>query len=237
MISVVIPVYNEEKRIEKTAETLVSYLKDAVDSYEIIFSNDGSCDSTFEKAKNISKQNPCVKVVGYETNKGKGRAVRNGILAAEGDIILFTDCDLAYGTDVIGKAVKFFGQTGADIVTGSRNLNSESYEGYTFIRKVMSKVYFKIIAFVSGFELTDSQCGFKCFKKDAAHDVFSECTIDSFAFDLEALIKAQNKGYKIAEMPVKILYNDNSESKVRMIRDTFKMLCDIRKIRRQNKKA
>lgn len=237
MISVVIPVYNEEKRIEKTAEILVSYLRNAVDSYEIVFSNDGSVDSTFEKAQEISSENPCVKVVGYTTNKGKGGAVREGILAAEGDIILFTDCDLAYGTDVIGEAVKCFEETGADIVTGSRNLNSESYEGYTFIRKVMSKVYFKIIAFASGFKLTDSQCGFKCFKRDAAHDIFSECTINSFAFDLEALIKAQNKGYKIAEMPVKILYNDNSESKIRMIRDSFKMLGDIAKIKKQNKKA
>lgn len=237
MISVVIPVYNEEKRIEKTAEILVSYLRKTVDDFEVIFSNDGSVDSTFEKAKKISSQNPCVKVVGYETNKGKGGAVREGILAAKGDIILFTDCDLAYGTDVIGNAVKCFEETGADIVTGSRNLNAESYEGYTFIRKVMSKVYFKIIATASGFKLTDSQCGFKCFKKEAAHDIFSECTINSFAFDLEALIKAQSKGYKIAEMPVKILHNDNSESKVRMIRDTFKMLGDIRKIRKQNKKA
>ncbi len=237
MVSVVIPVYNEEKRIEKTAEILVSYLRNAVDSYEIVFSNDGSLDSTLEKAQKLCSQNPCIKVVSYETNKGKGGAVREGILAAKGDIILFTDCDLAYGTDVIGDAVKCFEDTGADIVTGSRNLNSESYEGYTFIRKVMSKVYFRIIAFASGFKLTDSQCGFKCFNKNAAHDIFSECTINSFAFDLEALIKAQNKGYKIAEMPVKILHNDNSESKVRMIRDTFKMLGDIRKIRRQNKKA
>ncbi len=235
MISVVIPVYNEEKRIDKTAEILDSYLRKNFDSYEIVFSNDGSIDSTFEKAKKISFQNHCVKVVGYETNKGKGGAVRQGILASEGDIILFTDCDLAYGTEVIGQAVSYFEETGADIVTGSRNLNAESYEGYTFIRKVMSKVYFKIIAFVSGFKLTDSQCGFKCFTKKAAHDIFSECIINSFAFDLEALIKAQNKGYNIAEMPVKILHNDNSESKVRMIRDTIKMLGDIREIRKQNR--
>lgn len=235
MVSVVIPVYNEEKRIEKTAEALDTYLKENVGSYEIVFSNDGSVDSTFEKAKKLAEKYPCVKSVGYEENKGKGSAVRHGIMAAEGDIILFTDCDLAYGTEVIGKAVEFFESTGADIVTGSRNLNAESYEGYTFIRKIMSKVYFKIIATAAGFKLTDSQCGFKCFKKEAAHDIFSECVIDSFAFDLEALIKAQNKGYKIAEMPVKILHNDNSESKVRMIRDTFKMLGDIRRIRKLNK--
>lgn len=236
MVSVVIPVYNEEKRIEKTADILVSYLENAVDAYEVVFSNDGSLDSTFEKAKALSEKNPCIKAVGYAQNRGKGGAVRAGIMAAEGDIILFTDCDLAYGTEVIGNAVKRFEETGADIVTGSRNLNKESYEGYTFLRKIMSKVYFKVIAAAAGFKLSDSQCGFKCFKKEAAHEVFSECVIDSFAFDLEALMKAQNKGYKIAEMPVKILENDNGNSKVRVIRDTLKMLKDIKKIKKMNRK-
>lgn len=234
-VSVVIPVYNEEKRIEQTAETLDSYLKKSFEGYEIVFSNDGSLDSTGEKADALSNTYPAVKSVGYSQNRGKGCAVRHGVLAAEGDVILFTDCDLAYGTEVIGRAVKRFEETGADVVIGSRNLSAESYDGYTFIRKLMSKVYFKIISIASGFKLSDSQCGFKCFKREAAHDIFSECTIDSFAFDLEALIKAQNKGYVISEMPVKILHNDNSESKVRMVRDTFKMLGDIRKIRKQNK--
>jgi dolichyl-phosphate beta-glucosyltransferase len=237
MVSVVIPVYNEEKRIEETAEILDSYLKKTVDSYEIVFSNDGSLDSTFEKAKRLSENNPHIKAIGYAQNKGKGSAVRHGMLAANGDVILFTDCDLAYGTEVIGKALERFKETGADIVTGSRNLNAESYEGYTFLRKIMSKVYFKLISTAAGFKLSDSQCGFKCFRKKAAHDIFDECVIDSFAFDLEALMKAQNKGYTIAEMPVKILQNDNSESKVRVIRDTFKMLGDIRKIKKANKKS
>ncbi len=235
MISVVIPVYNEEKRIEKTAEILDTYLKKTFDRYEIVFSNDGSVDDTFNSAKKLCESNPNIKVVGYSENKGKGRAVRQGILASEGDIVLFTDCDLAYGTEVIKDAVDCFEKTGAEVVTGSRNLNSESYEGYTITRKIMSKVYFKIIAFASGFKLTDSQCGFKCFRKKAAHDIFSECVIDSFAFDLEALMKAQEKGYKIVELPVKILSNDNSESKVRMIRDTLKMLGDIRKIKKSKK--
>ncbi|MBE6642470.1 MAG: glycosyltransferase [Ruminococcaceae bacterium] len=237
MVSVVIPVYNEEKRIEKTAEILDSYLKTLSEDYQIVFSNDGSVDSTFEKAKKLSESNSHIKTIGYTENKGKGSAVRHGMLAADGDIILFTDCDLAYGTEVIGKALEKFEETGADIVTGSRNLNAESYEGYTFLRKIMSKVYFKLISTAAGFKLSDSQCGFKCFRKKAAHDIFSECVIDSFAFDLEALMKAQNKGYTIAEMPVKILQNDNGESKVRVVRDTFKMLGDIRKIKKANKKT
>lgn len=235
-LSVVIPVYNEEKRIKKTSEVLDSYLKAAVDDYEIIFSNDGSVDSTPKLLEEIGSDNPKIKVVGYEKNKGKGSAVRKGVLASDGDYVIFTDCDLAYGTEVIKRALCVFEENGCDVVIGSRNLDSESYEGYTFTRKVMSKVYFKIISMASGFKLSDSQCGFKGFTKNAAHDVFSECSIDSFAFDLEALIKAQDKGYKICEMSVKIIDNDNSESKVRMIRDAIKMLFDIRTIKRNNKK-
>ena len=234
-ISVVIPVYNEEKRIKKTADVLVDYLGKTFEDYEIIFSNDGSLDKTFDVANKLSSENPMIKSVGYDKNRGKGGAVRHGILSSSGDIVLFTDCDLAYGTEVIKGAVDLFEKTNADVVIGSRNLNADSYEGYTKTRKLMSKVYFKIIAFASGFNLTDSQCGFKCFKQKAAHDIFSECEIDSFAFDLEALIKAQKKGYKIEELPVKIIKNDNGQTKVRIIRDTFKMLLDIRQIKKNNK--
>ena len=231
-VSVVIPVYNEEKRIEKTASVLDGYLKNAAYDYEIVFSNDGSTDSTPEKAQTVAKAYPNIKVVGYENNRGKGCAVRTGILETDGDIVLFTDCDLAYGTEVIGRAVELFEKTGADLVTGSRNLDQNSYKGYSFSRKLMSKVYFKLISLMSGLKLTDSQCGFKCFTKNAARSIFSECKIDSFAFDLEALLKAQDKGYKIAEMPVKIINNDNEGTKVRPIKDAFKMLGDIRKIKK-----
>lgn len=234
-VSVVIPVYNEEKRIEQTAEVLDSYLKGIADEYQIVFSNDGSLDSTFALAKALDAKYPSVKAVGYDVNRGKGCAVRYGILASDGDVVLFTDCDLAYGTEVIKKALDRFEETGADIVIGSRNLDAESYSGYSFIRKLMSKVYFKIISLASGFKHTDSQCGFKCFKKEAAHTIFSECVIDSFAFDLEALIKAEKKGYTVAEIPVKIINHDDGTSKVRIVRDTLKMLNDIRNIRKMNK--
>ena len=231
-VTVVIPVYNEEKRITDTARVLDSFLKDTFDDYEIIFSNDGSTDNTLSLAKNIESQYEKIKCVSYDTNKGKGGAVRNGILASDSDYVFYTDCDLAYGTDVIKRGVDLFVQKNPDIVIGSRNLDKESYENYTFMRKLMSKVYFKMIALVSGFSHSDSQCGFKGFKTSVAHNVFKECVIDSFAFDLEALIKAEKKGYTVAEMPVKILNHNENDSKVRPVRDTLKMLKDIRKIKK-----
>ncbi len=234
-VSVVIPAYNEENRIEESAKILDGYLKDLYDDYEIIFCSDGSTDSTFEKAKALEKGNRNIKAVGYELNRGKGCAVRTGVLASDGDIVIFTDCDLAYGTDVIKKAVDKFEETGAQLVIGSRNLDSESYKGYSFARKLMSRVYFKLISLMTGFKQTDSQCGFKCFTKDAAHTIFSECKIDSFAFDLEALLKAQDKGYKIEEIAVKIINNDNRNTKVKMVSDSVRMLKDIRQIKRNQK--
>lgn len=231
-VSVVIPVYNEENRIAKTAEELCGYLGSSFDESEVVFSNDGSTDSTLEIARGLEEKYANVKVVSYEKNRGKGSAVRNGMLHADGDLIFFTDCDLAYGTEVIGRAVKLFEESGADVVIGSRNLQNESYGGYSFIRRCMSKVYFKLISLMSGFKLSDSQCGFKGFTKECAHSTFSECKIDSFAFDLEALLLAQEKGCKIAEMPVKIINHDNGQTKVKIFSDSVRMLKDIRKIKR-----
>ncbi|MBR6682626.1 MAG: glycosyltransferase [Clostridia bacterium] len=231
-VTVVIPVYNEEKRIANTAQILDSFLKATFDDYEIIFSNDGSIDNTLTLAKELESKYDKIKCVSYDVNRGKGGAVRNGILASDSDYVFYTDCDLAYGTDVIKRGVDMFLEYDADVIIGSRNLNKESYENYTFMRKMMSKVYFKMIALISGFSHSDSQCGFKGFKTGVAHTVFKECVIDSFAFDLEALIKAEKKGYKVEELPVKIINHDENDSKVRPVRDTLKMLKDIRKIKK-----
>ncbi len=230
-VTVIIPVYNEEKRITETARVLDSFLKETFDDYEIIFSNDGSTDNTLSLARDLESQYDKIKCVSYDNNKGKGGAVRNGILASDSDYVFYTDCDLAYGTDVIKCGVDMFLEKDADVVIGSRNLNKESYENYTFIRKMMSKIYLKMIALVSGFSHSDSQCGFKGFKTPVAHTVFKECVIDSFAFDLEALIKAEKMGYKVEELPVKIINHNENDSKVRPVRDTLKMLKDIRRIK------
>lgn len=234
-VSVVIPCYNEENRIENCVSRLSGYLSAKYPDYEIVLSNDGSTDRTASLAAKAAEADPNVKCVGYERNRGKGCAVRTGMLAAEGDFIIYTDCDLAYGTEPIGRAVDLACEKGYGVVLGSRNLDKESYEGYTFTRKIMSKIYLRVISAASGFSHSDSQCGFKAYRRDAARDVFSECEIDSFAFDLEALIKAENKGYRIGEMPVKIIEHDESKSKIRPVRDTLKMLRDIRRIKKKEK--
>ena len=162
---------------------------------------------------------------------GKGYAVRQGVLAATGDYILFTDCDNAYGTDAVKRLADTLVETGADIVVGSRNLSKDGYDGYTFIRKVASKTYLKFINVMAGFKLSDSQCGIKGFRHDAAKKIFKNCEVNRFAFDLEVLMIATKLGYRIAEMPVKII--NHRESTVNLLQDATRMIRDVRKMKKR----
>ncbi len=232
-ISLCIPMYNENSIIADTARTLHEYMSRTFTDYEIIFSNDGSkdgCDKTVE-ALGL----PNVRVVGYPDNRGKGCAVRTALLAAEGDIIMFTDADLAYGTNVIKQVYDAFAETpDADMVIGSRNIHKDGYEGYTFIRKLASKIYIKVLCFVGGFKLSDSQCGCKAFTRETVAEIFPRCEVDGFAFDFEAILWASKLGKKIKEIPVKVI--NHRESKVHVFSDTFKMLGDLRKMKKRIKR-
>lgn len=223
--------YNEASIIESTARVLSDYMeKNFVDKeYEIIFSDDGSTDRSADIVSSLSL--PCVRTVGYEKNRGKGSAIRNAVLASEGDIVMFTDADLAYGTDVIKTMVSALeNNPSASLAIGSRNLSSDGYSGYTAVRKLASKAYIKVLCFVCGFKLTDSQCGCKAYRGDAARRIFAKCKVDGFAFDFETILRAQKDGLKITEVPVKIV--NHRDSKVHVFSDAFKMLSDIGKIKR-----
>jgi len=231
-ISLCIPMYNESSIIEATLKTVSEYMNKTYTDWEVIFSDDGSTDNCRAAVEAFGDAR--IRAVGYEKNQGKGAAIRNGVMNAVGDIIMFTDCDLAYGLDVTERAVKMFEENpDADMVIGSRNLSEDGYEGYTFIRKLASKAYIRCLAIAAGFRLSDSQCGFKCFRRETAHKIFSECEINGFSFDFEVLIKANKMKAKILEMPVKVI--NHRESKVNVLRDSIRMLRDVRKIKKKNR--
>ena len=230
-ISVIIPMYNEEKIIKDTAKEVYEYMtgRFGEGEFEVLFSNDGSLDNCAEAVRSLEL--PGIKVTGYEKNRGKGCAVRTAMLEAEGEFVMFTDADLAYGTEVIGRLYECYeSNRDSGLFIGSRNIGDDGYSGYTFLRKIMSKTYIKVLCIAGGFKLTDSQCGCKGFRQDACKKIFSLCTVDGFAFDFEAIMIADRIGYKIEEIPVKII--NHRESTVHIVRDSVRMLRDLLKIRK-----
>jgi dolichyl-phosphate beta-glucosyltransferase len=225
--------YNESSIIKDTATELSRYMEANFDDYEIIFSNDGSKDDCGKIVEDMNLPN--VKGVGYEQNMGKGYAVRVAMLEASGDIVMFTDADLAYGTDVIKRVADTFAENpDAKMLIGSRNLAKDGYENYTFLRKLASKAYIKVLCIIGGFKLSDSQCGCKAFRGEAVKPIFSRCEVNRFAFDFECILLANKLGYKIVEMPVKVI--NHRESTVRMVRDSIKMIRDILKMKKRIRK-
>lgn len=232
-LSVVIPVYNEALIAADTARALADYLDGFFPGgeYELIFSDDGSTDDTAKILQQIA--HPHLRLVGHKPNKGKGAAVRDGVLAARGKYVLFTDCDLAYGTEVIGRFYTALKESDADAAIGSRRLHGDGYAGYTFLRKLASKTFYKTVALLVGFIYSDSQSGIKCFKTELAQKIFAQCKIDGFAFDLEVMMLYAKSGAKVLELPVTIV--NHRASKVNVFRDTFRMLRDVLKIKRLHK--
>lgn len=240
-VTVCIPMYNESSIAAGCVRALYSACADfsgkTGDSYEVIFCDDGSSDDCADIVRREAEalgDAVDIRVVGYGKNRGKGSAVRTAFAASTGDVVLYTDCDLAYGTDVIGEAVEKMKNSDADVLIGSRNVSADGYEGYTFLRKLASKTYIAVLNLFAGFRLSDSQCGFKVFRGDAGRRIFKSCETDGFAFDIEALMIAGRLGYKVREMGVKVI--NHRESKVHVFSDTFKMLGDLRRIKKRVKK-
>lgn len=233
-ISLIIPMYNESAIIADAVKTFSSYMEKRFADWELIFVDDGSADGCGDVVASASEQDSRIRLCRYTPNRGKGHAVRTGVLAAEGDIILFTDCDNAYGEEAVGNLADTIERSGADIVVGSRNLSKDGYEGYTFLRKLASKTYIKVISLAAGFKLSDSQCGIKGFRAAIAKKIFSNCEVDRFAFDLEVIMIATKLNATIAEMPVKII--NHRESTVHVFRDSIKMLRDVHTMKKRIKK-
>ena len=239
-ISLIFPMYNEEKIIKNTVQSVKIFMdsnfKNNNIEYEIIFVDDASKDASLKIAdETIEAIGGNIKTLRHEKNTGKGGAVRTGMIAARGDFIFYTDCDLAYGLDVVKEGYDIFNKNKeADIVIGSRRKHKDGYASYTFIRKIMSVVFFNVLKIYGGIKESDSQTGLKGFKKDAAKKIFGLCETNGWAFDVEVLLIAQRLKLKILEMPVKII--NHGDSKIKAVTDGVKMLKEISRIKKRVKK-
>ncbi len=229
-LSLLVPLYNESAIIADSAKVFSEYLASEFSDYELIFVDDGSTDGSAAIVEGLGLPN--TRVISYQPNRGKGNAVKTGMLAASGEIAMFLDADLAYGTDVIRQAVDTLEKNpDKSVLIGSRPLHPEGYAGYSAIRRLASKTYIRVLNVVGGFRLSDSQCGCKAYRGEAIRGIFSRVETKGFAFDFETILWAQKLGYGIVEMPVKIV--NHRESKVSVVRDTFRMLGELRQIKKR----
>lgn len=200
-ISIIMPAYNEEVHIyENILETKKVFDEDGI-PYEIIVSDDGSKDKTFERAQKAEKEFPNVFAVQNPVNLGKGQALREGFAKATGDYVVFLDSDLDLHPSQINLLFDILEKEKADVVIGSKR-HPESKVHYPGDRKVISNGYFFLIKLMFGLPIRDTQTGLKLFKYEVLEKVFPRILVKRFAFDLETLAVAHHYGYKIAEAPV-----------------------------------
>lgn len=232
-LSIVVPAYNEEKRILNCIKEVTSYFDKKGVPYELVIVNDGSTDNTKKIVEQFAKKNSKVIDAGYEKNRGKGFAVKTGVLKAKGEKILFSDADLSTPIKDFEKLDSWY-KKGFDVCVGSRRLSGSKISvKQPLHRRIIGKVFITMVQMLSSLDLKDTQCGFKLFNSRKAKKIFSEQKIDGFSFDVEVLYLAKKKGYSIKEVPVE--WNDSEKySKVNPIKESFKMLSDLIKIRKMH---
>ncbi|MBI4919915.1 glycosyltransferase family 2 protein [Candidatus Azambacteria bacterium] len=228
-LSVIIPVYNEERRIGSTLEAVYNYLSRQNYSWEVIVVSDGSSDRTVEVVSKFISDKPGFSLLANTVNHGKGFVVRQGMLRAQGDFRLFTDADNSTSIEQIEKFWPYLNE-GYDVVIGSIELpGAVINEQAQWYRRFLGRYSKYLIRVVAGlWQIRDTQRGFKCFSAKSAHDIFSRAEINRFGFDIEILALAKKFGYKIKELPV--VWNNPGNSTVGL-KSYFQVLKDLFKIR------
>jgi len=233
LLSIIIPAYNEERRLPATLETIQRFLDKQNYEAEVLVVENGSSDRTLQIAQDFAAKHPNFHAI-HEEQRGKGRAVRAGMLAARGQYRFFGDADLSMPIDQVNR---FLPPQLSDpvVVIGSREALGAIRYGEPEMRHLSGRVFNTLVRWIALPGLQDTQCGFKLFRADAAEDVFQRQTIFGWTFDVEVLYIARLHGYPISEIGVPWYYN--ADSKVRMLNDAWNMVKDLIAIRRNSRRG
>jgi len=229
VLSVVIPCYNEEQRLPRTIEQVERFLDERKADYELILVDDGSADGTRQVMDAAAERRASVRIEALPHNRGKGRALAVGVEAARGDEILVTDADLSTPIEELDKLQAAL-NGGAGVAIASRGLRASRVEvSQPIYRVLMGKGFNLIVQAVLLPGIWDTQCGFKLFRGDVAHRVFTHLTTDGFGYDPEVLYRARKQGVKIAEVPV--VWRNSAPTKVSPIKSSLDMLKHVVRLR------
>jgi len=228
-LSVVIPAFNEECRLEATLDKLDAFIQTSDWNAEIVVVDDGSTDGTARLVTRHMQEKPYLRLLQNHINRGKGFSLRRGVEAALGDIVLLTDADLSVPLNEAPKLLAAIEQ-GADIAIGSRGAQAGgACAAAPWHRRLCSAGFRMLVQSVLGLRFADTQCGFKAFKRKAARLTFSRQRIQRWGFDPEVLMLAERFCFVVKEIGVESVHDNRS--RINVVRDSFQMLCEVLKIR------
>lgn len=229
-LTIVIPAYNEARRLPPSLERIVAWVRTHPElAVDVLLVDDGSTDGTAEAARQAVGDRLPLTILRNEPNRGKGYSVRRGMLAAQGAVALFSDADLSTPIEEADRLLAAIND-GADIAIGSRGLRESNIKVHQpWWRESAGRLFGVLTRLVALPGIRDSQCGFKAFRREAAQAVFSRQSLDGWAFDVELLVIARKLGYRIVEVPVH--WENSPDSKVQMLRDGPGMLRDLLRVR------
>jgi glycosyltransferase involved in cell wall biosynthesis len=228
MVSIIVPAFNEAARIGDSIQKIDAFVRQSPLSFEVIVVDDGSVDNTAEVVKQAKAKG--LRLIRNDRNHGKGYTVRQGVLAAAGKYVLFTDADLSAPIEEADKLLDVALKDGADVVIGSRAVNRKYIEKHQSpLRELGGIVFNLMVRLLLGLRLHDTQCGFKLFHRQKSRRIFEEQTTFGFGFDPELLFLAKRNGLTIRETPVR--WSHAEGSKVKFLRDGIRMFLDLVRIR------
>jgi dolichyl-phosphate beta-glucosyltransferase len=234
-LSVVIPAYNEQERLRKQVPGIVAYLSGKSLRFEIIVVNDGSKDDTAAVARELAKSHPMVRLIDLRPNRGKGGAVKAGMLDARGRYVLFTDADQSTPIVEVDKLLVKLEHDGYDMAMGSRSVpGAEVEQPQVWYRALAGKLFgvgTRLLC-LRGFH--DTQCGFKCMKREVAQKVFPQVTSNTAIFDIEMLVVATREGCRVAELPVQWVHDPDTRIPYNL-RRALRIWAELLRIRRAHR--